>query len=128
MFIVTGGAGFIGSNLVKGLNERGITNILVVDDLQQGEKFLNLVHCEIADYMDKDDFRELVRKRALPSIEAIFHQGACSDMTELDGRYMMDNNYRVTLELFEYSQATKTPFIYRSEERRVGKECRSVRR
>src|SRR5690625_2193414 len=114
MFIVTGGAGFIGSNLVKGLNERGITNILVVDDLQQGEKFLNLVHCEIADYMDKDDFRELVRKRALPSIEAIFHQGACSDTTELDGRYMMDNNYRVTLELFEYSQATKTPFIYAS--------------
>lgn len=114
MFIVTGGAGFIGSNLVKGLNKRGITDILVVDDLQQGEKFLNLVDCEIADYMDKDDFRELVRKRALPSIEAIFHQGACSDTTEQDGRYMMDNNYRVTLELFEYSQATKTPFIYAS--------------
>ncbi|HLS17721.1 MAG TPA: ADP-glyceromanno-heptose 6-epimerase [Paenalcaligenes sp.] len=114
MFIVTGGAGFIGSNIVKGLNERGITDILVVDDLQQGEKFKNLVHCEIADYIDKDVFRELVRKRALPAITAIFHQGACSDTTEQDGRYMMDNNYRVTLELFEYSQATKTPFIYAS--------------
>lgn len=114
MFIVTGGAGFIGSNLVKGLNERGITDILVVDDLEQGGKFQNLVDCEIADYMDKDEFRELVRKRALPSIEAIFHQGACSDTTEQDGRYMMDNNYRVTLELFEYSQACKIPFLYAS--------------
>ncbi len=114
MIVVTGGAGFIGSNLVKGLNERGITNILVVDDLQQGEKFRNLVQCAIAEYMDKDEFRERVRRRALPTIEAVYHQGACSDTTEQDGRYMMDNNYRVTLELFDFCQSAKIPFLYAS--------------
>jgi|SRR5690625_235610 len=114
MIVVTGGAGFIGSNLVAGLNARGLQNIMVVDDLTDGPKFKNLVNCEIADYLDKDDFRARVQRGQLPRIEAIFHQGACSDTTEQDGRYMMDNNYRVTLELFEYAQAQKIPFIYAS--------------
>lgn len=114
MIIVTGAAGFIGSNIVRGLNRRGITNILAVDDLTDGDKFVNLVGTQIADYMDKDDFRKRVLEGFLPGIRAVFHQGACSDTTERDGRFMMDNNYRVTLELFEYCQSHKVPFIYAS--------------
>jgi ADP-L-glycero-D-manno-heptose 6-epimerase len=114
MIVVTGAAGFIGSNLVRGLNRRGIQDILAVDDLTEGDKFANLVDCGIADYMDKDDFRRLVRDRALPQVSAVFHQGACSDTTERNGKYMMDNNYRVTLELFDYCQAECIPFLYAS--------------
>lgn len=114
MIIVTGAAGFIGSNIVRGLNRRGITSIMAVDDLTDGDKFVNLVGAQIADYMHKDDFRRRVLDGFLPGIRAVFHQGACSDTTERDGRFMMDNNYRVTLELFEYCQSHKVPFIYAS--------------
>jgi len=114
MIIVTGGAGFIGSNLVRGLNQRGHDNILVVDDLTEGDKFVNLVDLRIADYMHKDDFRQRVQANALPRVEAILHQGACSDTTERNGHYMLDNNYRVTLELFQFCQEHKTPLLYAS--------------
>lgn len=114
MIVVTGGAGFIGSNLVRGLNRRGYTDILVVDDLTEGDKFRNLVGCNIADYQHKDDFRLRVRQGDLQGVEAILHQGACSDTTERNGHYMMDNNYRVTLELFELCQAQRIPFLYAS--------------
>ena len=99
MIVVTGAAGFIGSNLVRGLNRRGIQDIIAVDDLTEGDKFVNLVDCQIAEYMDKDDFRRRVADGSLPAVRAVLHQGACSDTTERNGRYMMDNNYRVTLEL-----------------------------
>lgn len=114
MIIVTGAAGFIGSNLVKGLNARGITDIIAVDDLTQGDKFANLADCAIADYLHKDEFRSRVADGSLPAVEAILHQGACSDTTERNGHYMMDNNYRVTLELFDYCQRVMTPFLYAS--------------
>lgn len=114
MIVVTGAAGFIGSNLVRGLNRRGVTDILAVDDLSDGDKFLNLVDLQIADYMHKDTFRALVRSGDLPRPEVVLHQGACSDTTERDGHYMMDNNYRVTLELFEYCQAREVPLLYAS--------------
>jgi ADP-L-glycero-D-manno-heptose 6-epimerase len=114
MIIVTGAAGFIGANLVRGLNARGETNILAVDDLTDGDKFINLVGCEIADYLHKDDFRQRVADGSLGHVHAIFHQGACSDTTERNGHYMMDNNYRVTLELFEWAQAQRVPLIYAS--------------
>ncbi|MEN5157095.1 ADP-glyceromanno-heptose 6-epimerase [Achromobacter spanius] len=114
MIVVTGAAGFIGSNLVRGLNRRGIEDIIAVDDLTEGDKFVNLVDCKIADYMDKDDFRRRVADGSLPDIRAVLHQGACSDTTERNGRYMLDNNYRVTLELFEFCQTRRVPFLYAS--------------
>ncbi|MFT0533313.1 ADP-glyceromanno-heptose 6-epimerase [Castellaniella hirudinis] len=114
MIVVTGAAGFIGSNLVRGLNARGVTDILAVDDLADGDKFRNLVDLQIADYQHKDDFRQSVRSGQLQRPDAVFHQGACSDTTERDGHFMMDNNYRVTLELLDYCQAREVPLIYAS--------------
>ena len=91
MIIVTGGAGFIGSNLIKGLNARGRGDILVIDHLKRGRKFENLVDCEIADYWDRDQLLDHITSgRAFPEMpEAIFHQGACTVTTEWDGHYMM---------------------------------------
>jgi ADP-L-glycero-D-manno-heptose 6-epimerase len=112
--IVTGAAGFIGANNVKALNLRGETDIVAVDNLTRADKFRNLVDCEIADYLDKADFIDRVRRRALPPPAVVFHQGACSDTMETDGRYMLENNYRYTLELFEWCQQARVPFIYAS--------------
>jgi ADP-L-glycero-D-manno-heptose 6-epimerase len=116
MIIVTGGAGFIGSNIVKGLNDRGRTDILVVDDLKDGTKFLNLADCEIMDYLDKDDFIERVRsgRQLGATVEAIFHEGACSATTEWDGRYMMDNNYEYSKELLHYCMENNAAYLYAS--------------
>ena len=93
MIIVTGGAGFIGSNIVKTLNERGYTNILIVDDLTDGHKFENIVDCQYLDYMDKEAFLEhILLDEEFPEIvEAVFHQGACSTTTEWNGKFMMNN-------------------------------------
>lgn len=113
--IVTGAAGFIGSNIVKALNQRGRTDIIAVDNMRKADKFRNLVDCEIADYLDKEDFIELFLDGAFDGeVEAVLHQGACSDTMETDGRYMMDNNYRYTLDMFEYCQTEEIPLLYAS--------------
>jgi len=112
--IITGAAGFIGSNLVKALNDRGETNIIAVDNLTRADKFLNLVDCEIADYIDKTDFVERFVRGAFGPVRAIFHEGACSDTMEHDGRYMMDNNYRYSSELLDACLAQRVPFLYAS--------------
>jgi len=113
--IVTGAAGFVGANLVKALNARGEREIVAVDNLQRAEKFANLADCEIADYLDKREFLELVAGgRYGAKVEAVLHQGACSDTMETDGRYMMDNNYRYSLALLDWCQARGVPFIYAS--------------
>ncbi|MGA7800868.1 MAG: ADP-glyceromanno-heptose 6-epimerase [Gammaproteobacteria bacterium] len=115
MIIVTGGAGFIGANIVAALNGRGRTDILVVDNLANGVKFKNLADCEIQDYMDKEDF--LARVQAgmdFGSIDGVFHEGACSSTTEWDGRYMMRNNYEYSKTLLHYCLEKRVPYLYAS--------------
>ena len=112
--IVTGAAGFIGANNVRALNDRGERDIIAVDNLTRGEKFRNLVDYEIADYIDKNHFLELLRKRALPKADLVFHQGACSDTLETDGRYMMENNFHYSVELLRWCQESNIPLIYAS--------------
>ena len=113
--IVTGAAGFIGSNIVKALNERGVTDILAVDNLERAEKFKNLVDCDIADYLGKDDFLARLRAGQFDgAVRAVLHQGACSDTMETDGHYMMENNFRYSLALLDWCQAGKIPFLYAS--------------
>jgi ADP-L-glycero-D-manno-heptose 6-epimerase len=113
--IVTGAAGFIGANLVKALNERGITDIIAVDNLTKADKFKNLTDCEIADYLDKREFLELIHSGDLDdAVAAVFHEGACSDTMETDGRYMMENNYRYSLDVLNFCQENNAAFLYAS--------------
>jgi ADP-L-glycero-D-manno-heptose 6-epimerase len=112
--VVTGAAGFIGSNIVRGLNARGVDDIIAVDDLSDGDKFRNLADLQIADYVDADDFYELFAEEAYGPVEAVFHEGACSDTMESDGKYMMDNNYSLSCELFQACQAQGTRLLYAS--------------
>lgn len=121
--IVTGAAGFIGSNLVKALNQRGITDIIAVDNLSKGDKFHNLADCEIAHYLDKHEFIQLVRDHHFlkMDIDAVLHQGACSDTMNHDGKYMMENNYQYTLDLLDWCQFERIPFIYASSAAVYGK-------
>jgi ADP-L-glycero-D-manno-heptose 6-epimerase len=113
--IVTGAMGFIGANIVKALNQRGETNIIAVDNLAKADKFLNLTDCEIADYLDKKEFLNLILDGAFDGdVAAIFHEGACSDTMETDGRYMMENNYRYTISLFNFCQEEEAQFLYAS--------------
>jgi len=113
--IVTGAAGFIGSNIVKALNDRGVDKIIAVDNLTRADKFKNLVDCEIADYLDKDDFlNRLVAGDFDGDVKAIFHEGACSDTMESDGRYMMENNFRYSQDLLDWCLDQKVQFLYAS--------------
>lgn len=116
MLIVTGGAGFIGSNIVKALNERGRNDIMVVDDLTDGTKFRNIADCDIIDYLDQEDFlqRAMADDDFGAKIDTIFHEGACSSTTEWDGRYMMRNNYEYSKQLLHYCLRNNSAFIYAS--------------
>jgi ADP-L-glycero-D-manno-heptose 6-epimerase len=113
--IVTGAAGFIGANIVKSLNERGVDRIIAVDNLTKADKFRNLVDCDIVDYLDKNEFIDLLHSGQFDGdIEAIFHEGACSDTMETDGRYMMENNYRYSLSLLDWCLEQEVQFLYAS--------------
>jgi ADP-L-glycero-D-manno-heptose 6-epimerase len=113
VLIVTGGAGFIGSNLVRGLNEHGRDDVIVVDDLTDGHKYRNIVGCSIADYWDKTDLFDRLAGLAEPP-EAVLHQGACAVTTEWDGRYMLAENYQYSVDLFRYCASRDVPLIYAS--------------
>jgi ADP-L-glycero-D-manno-heptose 6-epimerase len=112
-WIVTGAAGFIGSRLIEGLNRRGITDVVAVDNLKHADKFANLARCEIADYVDQAHFIAGL-ERYEGSVAAVFHQGACSDTMESDGRYMLENNYEYSKRLLAWCQEEEVPFIYAS--------------
>ena len=113
-YVVTGAAGFIGSNLVKGLNARGETDVIAVDDLRQGDKFRNLVDLQIADYVDAADFYTRFAQGHYGRVEAVFHEGACSDTMESNGQYMMANNYTLTSDLFDACERQRTRLLYAS--------------
>lgn len=112
--VVTGAAGFIGSNIILGLNARGITDIIAVDDLTQGDKYRNLVACQISDYVDASAFYDLFANGAFGQVEAVFHEGACSDTMEANGKYMMENNYTTSVNLFQACQKRGVRLLYAS--------------
>ncbi|MEZ4600932.1 MAG: ADP-glyceromanno-heptose 6-epimerase [Syntrophotaleaceae bacterium] len=115
MIIVTGGAGFIGSNIVQALNRRGREDIMVVDDLTDGTKFVNIADARLADYLDRHEFLQRIEAGDnFGGVEAVIHQGACSTTTEWDGRYMMENNFTYSKVLLHYCLSRRIPFIYAS--------------
>ncbi|NOT11226.1 MAG: ADP-glyceromanno-heptose 6-epimerase [Methylococcaceae bacterium] len=115
MIIVTGGAGFIGSNLIRALNLRGHNNILLVDHLENGRKMQNIADLDIADYMDKTEFFQKIESPAfLSGVQAVFHQGACSATTEWNGQYVMANNYDYSKRLLHWCLANESAFMYAS--------------
>ncbi len=112
MIIVTGGAGMIGSNIVRKLNAKGINNIIIVDNLKNGKKCKNLSNLDFVDYVDKDDFLNLINfKNFSEDIKVIFHQGACSSTTEWDGKFIMKNNYEYSKQILHWSQNNNIQFI-----------------
>jgi len=115
MIVVTGGAGFIGSALIAGLNSRGVNDILVVDELSCDEKWKNLRNLSFADYVEKDDFLEMVLADKVPSgIEAVLHMGACTDTTETNASHLIKNNYEYTKLLAQWATDANVGFIYAS--------------
>jgi ADP-L-glycero-D-manno-heptose 6-epimerase len=112
-YVVTGAAGFIGSRIVEALNRAGVTDIVAVDDLSRSDKVANLARLEIADFLDKDEFLERLESFD-GAVEAVLHQGACSDTMETDGRYMMQNNYRYSRTLLDWCQEAEVALLYAS--------------
>ena len=112
--VVTGAAGMIGANLVHGLNAAGIDDVIAVDDLTDGTKYRNLLGAKLADYFDKDDFYARFARGEFGRVDAVLHEGACSDTMEHDGRFMMETNYRCSKDLLDACQTQGTRLLYAS--------------
>ena len=112
--VVTGAAGMIGSNLVHGLNAIGIDDVIAVDDMTDGPKYRNLVGAKLSDYFDKSEFYIRFAKGEFGKVDAVLHEGACSDTMEHNGRYMLDTNYRCSKDLLDACQAQGTRLLYAS--------------
>ncbi len=127
MIVLTGGAGFVGSNLLKRLNAEGERDVLVVDNLKNADKYRNLVGAEFSDYVGKGDFLDLLEDGALgDDVTAIYHQGACTDTLEYDGEYMMRNNYDFSKALLHFAIDGRVPFVYASSAAVYGHAAISV--
>jgi len=114
MIIVTGGFGFIGSNIIRNLNRRGQTNIFVVDDLENGHKFKNLADCEFNDYFDVESFFDEFPEHLWEQVTQIYHEGAISSTTEWNGKLVMERNYKFSDKLLNKAMEYKVPFSYAS--------------
>jgi ADP-L-glycero-D-manno-heptose 6-epimerase len=125
MIVVTGAAGFIGSNLVRALNQMGEDDVVAVDDLSDGSKFRNIATLKLSDYVDKDDLPSALGRLKKP--DAVFHQGACSSTTEPDGKYMMANNFEYSKMLLDYCQVQRVPLIYASSAAVYGSGAKGFR-
>ncbi len=112
--VVTGAAGMIGSNLVHGLNALGCDDLIAVDDLTDGMKYRNLLGARLADYFDRGEFYPRFARGEFGRIDAVFHQGACSDTLQHNGRYMLETNYRCSKDLLDACQAQGTRLLYAS--------------
>ncbi|MGH8261138.1 MAG: NAD-dependent epimerase/dehydratase family protein, partial [Steroidobacteraceae bacterium] len=112
--IVTGAAGMIGSNLVHGLNALGIDDVIAVDDLTDGPKYRNFLGARLSDYFDRSEFYDRFARGELGKVEAVFHEGACSDTMEHDGRLMLETNYRCSKRLLDACQAQGVRLLYAS--------------
>ena len=112
--VVTGAAGMIGSNIVHGLNAIGVDDVIAVDDLTDGPKYRNLLGARISDYFDKSEFYARFARREFGHVDAVLHEGACSDTMEHDGRIMLDTNYRCSKDLLDSAQAQGTRLLYAS--------------
>jgi ADP-L-glycero-D-manno-heptose 6-epimerase len=112
--VVTGAAGMIGSNIVHGLNAIGIDDVIAVDDLTDGPKYRNLLGAKLSDYFDKGEFYARFANGDFGKVDAVLHQGACSDTMEHDGRFMLDTNYRCSKDLLDACQAQGTRLLYAS--------------
>ncbi|MFN8770395.1 MAG: ADP-glyceromanno-heptose 6-epimerase [Neisseriaceae bacterium] len=127
IIVVTGGFGFIGSNIIKELNNRGYKDIIVVDNLLSGNKIKNLIDCDILDFVDKEDFiKEIENGNYDNQLDYIIHQGACSDTTVKDGNYMMKNNYEYSTILLEYCQKNEVPLLYASSAATYGERTEFI--
>lgn len=127
MILLTGGAGFIGSNILAALNDRGRDDVIVVDDLTDGSKCRNLTGRRFADYLDVAELADAIRDETLPRLSGICHQGGCADSTIGDGRFVMRSNYTFSKAMLRLAGQHGCPLVYASSASVYGDGCNGFR-